>query len=74
MFYAAMIVAAVAECLAEENEFQESIRCLPDHLKQEMIAARNERRAAEKAERERQELLEAIRPRTLWFYLGLSNK
>lgn len=70
MFAFIWILAAIEE----ENAFQEQLKTLPPDERQKLIEDGVRRRAEEKAERDRKEFLEAIKPHNLWSFLGIGEK
>jgi hypothetical protein len=78
IFMPMFLATAIASAVEENKRFHESIAGLSDEDRAAAIAKRHQeavkRNEENRIERERKELLEAMKPHTLWSFLGLSRK
>lgn len=68
------LMVGARSAIDEHNRFQTYLAALPEGERQAAMQRRADQAAAAKAERARREYLEAIKPHTLWSFLGLSRK
>ncbi len=70
----AIIGAQFAAAICEANAEIEKVNAMPEDVRAEYIKKRTERWAEEQRQRERAELIEAMKPHTFWSWLGIGSK
>lgn len=68
------IVNAAMQVYTEEKAFQDELAAMPIEERQAAIKRRADFRAEVQRQREHDELVEAMKPHTLWSFLGLGSK
>lgn len=69
-----IIIKTAAGILAEEQDFKAMLFVAPESERQGMIERRKAYRDAARVERERKEMLEALKPHNFWSFFGLGRK
>lgn len=68
------LAQAAAQELNEEKTFRELLAAMPPEDRDKCIQSRREFRAEQQRQREHAEMVEAMKPHTLWSFLGLGSK
>ncbi|MFA6204453.1 MAG: hypothetical protein WC710_14845 [Gallionella sp.] len=68
------IACAAMQAYTEEKAFQDELATMQPEERQSAIKIRADFRAEQQRQRERAEMVEAMKPHTLWSFLGLGSK
>lgn len=74
MFLFGTIAASAMSAIAEEKAFRDEVAAMPEGQRAAAIQLRKDWKNALQRQRERDEMIEAIKPHTLWSFLGLGSK